>query len=168
MFFRPRLGLRPQTAWCKKHHGIGTCSRKTRNLQTIRHPCKQPYKLTTKRHNTPRLKSNRSTNQSTNQPASQPANQPINQTTSQPTGQPSWIHYCFLLERILLVTTCSKINVRFNKKCSSCSEPIPCTMFGICARLQCFALFCADLRSFCTCCALVSLMTLPKLAPVKE
>ena len=48
------------------------------------------------------------------------------------------------------------------------SEPIPCTMFGIFARLHLFALFCADVRSFCTICAVVLLMTLPKLAPVKE
>ena len=49
--------------------------------------------------------------------------------------QPPWMHE-YLLRRNTAQTTCSKLNVRFNKKISSCqqtcpSEPIPCTILHV-------------------------------------
>ena len=64
------------------------------------------------------------------------------------------IHYV-LLEIFLFVTTCSKINVRFNNTCSRQTaimlpaEPIACTTFWSFARLHFLALFLRRLPSFC-------------------
>ena len=85
--------------------------------------------------------------------------------------QPPLLHQ-FLLDIFLLMASCAKINVRFNR--SSCQQscalrnpfPVPC--FGFSLVCTCVALFAPICARFALCFALVSLMTLPKLAPVKE